>query len=413
MIARRLFLQAAAAVPATAAGAGPLPKPLPDRALLAADPEKYWSLIRQDQFLLPDWRAYLNNGSLGVPPVPVLAAMERYLERSASLMEDEYPRWGYETLEQHRTVLADYLGCQQQELAIVHSATEAMSIIAGGLPLKSGDEVLITDQEHPSGRECWRLRQARDGIAVREIAIPLPPPSAVELADRIISSIGPRTRVLSFSGVTTTTGLVLPVREICQEARRKGVITVVDGAHLVGQMPVRIAELGCDYLAASPHKWMFAPAGSGLLYIRQENLQRLWPSTVTGNWDNAQLGAARFMMVGTNNRAIVEGAVAGVRFAQSIGPEAIYHRIHQLAREVRRRALEFPYLQLLTPDDDRSYAAMVTFRLLLDPGPFRAACSKQRIWIYGGGDLLRVSSHIHTRPGDIERFFSLLRSTLG
>jgi selenocysteine lyase/cysteine desulfurase len=398
MINRRTALQTFLAAPAQ---------------LLASDPEAYWTRIRREHFLLPEWRTYLNNGSLGVAPRSAVKAVVDYMERGASLTEDEYPRWGYETLDPHREQFANFIGCRKSELAIMHSATEAMSVIAAGLDLKPGDEVLITDQEHPSGRGCWYMRQARQGIKVREAKIPLPPKSSEQIFDAVISAIGPNTKVLSFSGILTTTGLVMPVREICDAARRKGVITVVDGAHMLGQIPVRISDLNCDYFAASPHKWMFAPAGSGLLYIREENLGKLWPTIVTGNWDDLKLGAARFMMVGTNNRAVVEGAIGGLGFLKTLGPENVYKRIHDLASDVRRRAANIPYLELLTPEDDRMYGALVAFKFRdKDLKPFREACQKRRIWIYGG-DILRVSTHIHTRRSDLDALFTTLRETLG
>ena len=409
---RRRALQAAALFGVSAIGYSQ-DRPLPPRKTLNTDAESYWDRIRREQFLLADWRAYLNNGSLGVAPRAVVQAISNYTEQGATLSADEYPRWGYETLEPHRESFAAYAGCKRQELAIVHSATEAMSTIAAGIDLQAGDEVLITDQEHPSGRGCWYLRAARQGIAVREAKIPMPPPKREALADLLISQIGPKTKVLSFSGILTTTGLMMPVREICEAARRKGVITVVDGAHMLGQVPVKVSDLGCDYFAASPHKWMFAPAGSGLLYIREDNLGKLWPTIVTGSWDDRKLEAARFMMVGTNNRAVVEGAIAGLKFLQTIGPSQIYGRIHDLARYVRERASKISYLELLTPEDDRLYGGLVTFRFReTDVAPFRKACRERRIWIYGG-DLLRVSTHIHTRRKDIDSLFDTMRETLG
>ncbi len=295
---------------------------LPEAAALAAGEESYWTRLRREEFLLPDWRVFLNNGSLGVAPKPVLAAVDRYLRHGASRVSDEYPRWGYETLEEHRAEIAAFTGCKTEELAFTHNATEAMNIIAHGLELKAGEEVLLTDQEHPSGRCCWLKRQARDGIRVRQVPIPLPPESPEQLEEIIVSAIGPRTRVLSFSGITSPTGLVMPVRRICEEARRRGVITVVDGAHMNGQVPVKLGELGCDFFAGSPHKWLFAPAGCGLLYIREEWLERLWPLVVTGAWEDKSLKAARFMQVGTNERALFEGLLEGKRFAERIGRSA-------------------------------------------------------------------------------------------
>ncbi len=404
-----MALSGAAALFGLPAGAAaPDSRTLPGDTLFRKNPERYWAKLREQQFALPGWRAFLNNGSLGVAPKPVLRAVAGYLERSAALLMDEYPRWGYETLDEHREAVAAFTGCKKEELAFTHNATEAMSVIAGGMPLRAGDEVIITDQEHPSGRCPWELRQARDGIKVRVVELPIPPENAGQLTDRLIAAIGPRTRALSFSGITTNTGLVMPIREICDAARAKGVITVVDGAHMNGQIDFRISDLNCDYFAGSPHKWLFAPAGCGLLYIREERLDEHFPIVVTGAWDQKELKAARFMRVGTNNRAIFEGMMAGVRFARDIGPGRIYQRTHELARQTLARVRVVPYLESLTPDDGRLYAAMVTVRLKIeDPKRLWALCDERKIWTTKANPL-RISTHIHTRPADLDLFFETL-----
>ncbi len=413
---RQLFRNAGYAtalfgVPASRTALGATP--LPGDALYERDPEAYWAKVREEQFLLPGWRAFLSNGSLGVAPKPVVVAVTDYLNRSAELNVDPYPRWGYETLDGHRTELAEFLGCKKDELALMHNATEALSTIASGVDLNPGDEVVITDQEHTSGRSGWLQRQARHGIQVREVKLPLPPKSPEQLADILVSSIGPKTRVLSFSGITSPTGLILPVRQICDAARAKNVITVVDGAHMNGQIAMRLSDLGCDYYAGSPHKWLFAPAGCGLLYIREENLDRLWANTVTGGWDNKALKAARFMMVGTNNRAIFEGMIAGLRFAKQIGPERIYTRIHQLARSIYQQARALGYVDLMTPEDERMYGSLVTIKFrTTELKPLVDACAKKRIWVTAAQQV-RLSSHIHTRPSDIAMFFETVRETVG
>ncbi len=397
---------------ASAAGFMGLPS-LPDRALFDRNPEQYWARIRKEQFYLPEWRAFLNNGSLGVIPRPVMAAVTEFLEKGAGMMmpDGEYPRWGYETLDAQRQEVADYLGCRKDQLAFTHNATEALSTIAAGIELERGDEVVMTDQEHTSGMAGWRLRQARHGIAVREAVIPLPPRSPEQLAEILVSAIGPRTKVLFFSAITTHTGLVFPVRKICDAARAKGVITVVDGAHLNGQLGWRLDELGCDYYAGSPHKWMFAPAGCGILFGREEMLDRLWPSIVTGPWDDKGKKAARFMMMGTNNRAIFEGMVAGVRFAKAIGEERIFGRIHQLAKSFRERAAKMDGIELLTPEDERMYGSLVAYNLKgLNQEKFAKLAKERRIWI-SAGKRVRVSAHIHTRPGDLDLLLGTLRES--
>jgi isopenicillin-N epimerase len=185
------------------------------------------------------------------------------------------------------------------------------------------------------------------------------------------------------------------------------VISVIDGAHVTGQIANKIADTGCDFFAGSPHKWLFAPPGCGLLYIREEMLERLWPSTVTGNWNDKSLKAARFMQVGTNNRAMFEGMIAGLRFHKMLGSERIYGRIHQLAKRVYERAKAMPALEMLTPEDDGLYGALVTFRIKSDTKRFQELCRKRRIWI-SLGERLRVSTHIHTRPSDIDALFEAM-----
>jgi selenocysteine lyase/cysteine desulfurase len=200
----------------------------------------------------------------------------------------------------------------------------------------------------------------------------------------------------------------MPVRQICEAARSKGVITVVDGAHMNGQVPMRIDELGCDYYAGSPHKWMFAPAGCGILWGREEMLDKLWPSIVTGGWDDRKLKAARFMRVGTNNRAIFEGMLAGIRFYKSVGVERIQSRIHELARLVRRKAVDSGRCELLTPETDSQYGALVWVRLKgVSLDRFGQLCAKRRIWV-SRGQQIRLSTHIHTRVSDIDIFFETL-----
>ncbi|MEO5953553.1 MAG: aminotransferase class V-fold PLP-dependent enzyme, partial [Chloroflexia bacterium] len=320
---RRNFIHSAAL-----ALAGPAP---------AADDDNAWLKIRKEQFALPDWRAYLNTGSVGAAPNRVVRATNDYLALGASYSTDQYPRWGYEAMDAHRMALAKFLGTTKEQLALTHNATESMSLIANGLDLKSGDEVLITDQEHPSGRGCWQLKQARTGIRVREAKIPIPPDSSAQIAEALLSQIRPETRVLSFSGITTHSGLRFPVAEICKAARAKGVITVVDGAHMPGQVDFKIDELGCDVFAGSLHKWLLTPPGCGVLYVNQAFQSKLWPTIVVEGWQNSK-DAIKYMQLGCNNRAELEGTLEALRFIEELGRQRIYDRIHHLAQYAYGRA---------------------------------------------------------------------------
>ena len=386
---------------------------LPPAELRTKDADAYWTRVRSEQFLLADWRAYLNNGSLGVAPKPVLQAVANYMERAAALTEDEYPRWGYETLDKHRETLANFAGCKKDELAIMHSATEAMSTVAAGIDLKSGDEVVITDQEHPSGKGCWYLRQARHGIKVRRGA----DPDASRQKPRRLSTCSSLPSLLTHeffpSAVfSTTTGLVMPVREICEAARRKGVITVVDrertcwantDAHL--RFGLRLLRRESTQVDVCP-RWI-------RIALRAPGECR----PPLANNRNRQLGRQEASCCalydgGTSNRAVVEGP--SQEFSSSSpsakAPSSTGSRTGAIRPEASR---EYPYVELLTPDDDRTYGGLVTVRFRnKDLTRFREECRKRRIWIYGG-DLLRVATHIHTRRKDLDALFSTMRDTLG
>lgn len=404
---RRLFLASAfAGAPLGEVAAESVS--LPHQELPAADPEKYWDALRREQFLLADSRIFLNPGSLGVMPRPVLQAVFDSLTRAAEYSTDEVPRWGFEKLVDERTEMASALGCRPEELAFTHSCTEAMSFIANGIELQAGDEVLTTNEEHGSGYAAWQLKAARFGTTIRQVEIPITPKEPADLTERIVSAIGPKTRVLSFSGITSPTGLILPIQQICQAAREKGLITVVDGAHMVGQIPFALRELGCDYLAGSPHKWLFAPPGCGLLYGREDRLDRLWPSVVSMGWDNkAEWNAARFMIVGTNNRGTIEGMLAGLRFLKSLGETTVYQRLHHLARVALQSAQQRDYLEIITPDDSRFFQAMVTIRFKTDRlDALWDALKVNNIYTLHGQQL-RLSMHVHTRSGDIQKFFEV------
>ncbi len=386
--------------------------PLLAQKQTAEEDEAYWLRLRREQFLLPEWRAYLNTGSVGSAPRPVLQAMSEYMERGASYSKDEYPRWGYEAMDFHRSLIADFAGASKEEIALTHNATESMSLIANGLDLKAGDEVLISDQEHPSGRGCWQLKQARVGIRIREARIPIPPRNSDEIRNALLGSLRPETKVLSFSGITTHTGLLLPIREICKAARERGIITVVDGAHLPGQVPFSLGELGCDFFAASLHKWLLTPPGCGFLYVRRELQERFWPTIVVEGWQN-QKDALKYMQLGCNNRAEWEGVAAALRFYREVGVERIQTRIHALARRAQAQAKEIPYLRLLSAEDHSLYGGMIAFELPgKDYAPLWKRLAEQKIWTLRGPKI-RVSCHIHTRPADLDLLFRTVREVFG
>src|SRR2546422_1070656 len=356
MIDRRGFLSSFPGIAGRAGALGLPPKwnpllrqeppKLPDSTLYSSNEEAYWAELRK-QFLIPADEVYLNNGTVGSSPMPVLRAVfDGYndTEKMAQSDPEDYPIWGYGAWNEFRDPLAEFIGCTRDELALVRNATEANSYIANGLDMKSGDEVLMTDQEHPGGEQPWNLRAKRYGIVVKKITLPKPVANAAAVLNLFNDAITPRTRVLFFSHITTATGVVLPAKELCGLARTKGILSAVDGAHVIGMIKLRLRELGCDMYSSSPHKWLQATKGTGFLYVRDEMIDRVWNTIATEGWDDPKLRAERFQRIGSSNVPALWGLRAAIQFANQIGMERIDKRHRQMAdyilNEMTKRGAE-------------------------------------------------------------------------
>ena len=197
--------------------------------------------------------------------------------------------------------------------------------------MQAGDEVLMSDQEHPGGEQPWLLREKRYGIVVKKYQIPLPPKSPADILNRINDAITPRTRIIFTSHISTVTGVVQPVKEIAALARSKGILSAFDGAHVIGMMALNLHDIGCDMYTSSPHKWLQAPKGTGFLYLRPEVQDRLWNTIATEGWEDHKLKAERFQRIGSSNVPLLAGLRASMELANQIGMDRIERRHRQLA----------------------------------------------------------------------------------
>jgi len=420
MVDRRGFLSSfagAAAVGAAMNFGGELfaqlaqaPGQLPDRGLYDSSEEAYWTELRK-QFLIPADEVYLNNGTVGSSPAPVLRAIfDGYAETEKMAQSDpeDYPIWGYAAWNEFRDPLAAFVGCKRDEIALVRNATEANSYIANGLDMKAGDEVLMTDQEHPGGEHPWNLRAKRYGIVVKKVTLPKPVPNAAAVLNLINDAITPRTRMLFFSHITTATGVVLPTKELCALARSKGILSAVDGAHVIGMMALNVHDLGCDMYTSSPHKWLMAPKGTGFLYVRDEVIDRLWNTIVTAGWDDPKLRAERFQRIGSSNVPSLWGMRAAVKLANDIGLDRIERRHRKMADYILGEMVKRGAESWTSPDASlRCAIASVNVPPIQIMEIETWMWQNKKIRIRGGGpSKIRLSTPYYLLRKDVDRYLA-------
>src|SRR5882762_4336899 len=418
MIDRRGFLSSIAGVAGAASALGLPPKwnalleqelpKLPDSALYGSNEEAYWAELRK-QFLIPADEVYLNSGTVGSSPMPVLRAVfDGYndTEKMAQSDPEDYPIWGYGASNEFRDPLAEFAGCTRDEIALLRNATEANSYIANGLDLKPGDEVLMTDQEHPGGEMPWQLRAKRYGIVVKKVILPKPVENSAQVLNLFSDAITPRTRVLFFSHISTFTGVVLPVKELSALARSKGILSAADGAHTPGMMRFNVHDLGCDFYSSSPHKWLQAPKGSGFLYVRNEVIDRVWNTIATEGWDDPKIRAERFQRIGSSNVPALWGLRASIQLANDIGMDRIEKRHRQLCDYLLDAMLKRGVVSWTSPDATmRCGIATVNVPPLPRMELEKWLWKEKKIRIRGADPhKLRLSTPYYLSKADIDRF---------
>ncbi|HKT79526.1 MAG TPA: aminotransferase class V-fold PLP-dependent enzyme [Vicinamibacterales bacterium] len=327
---------------------------------LARD-ETYWREIQQG-FTLDRTIVNLNNGGCCPSPRVVHEAFKRYLD--VSNQSPVYHMWQIlePNIETVRRRLAAEFGCSPEEMAITRNASEALQIAQLGIDLKAGDEVVTTNQDYGRMLDTWDQRVRRDGITVKKISFPVPPPSMDDLADRLISAIGPKTKVLHFCHITNLTGQIFPVKKICDAARAKGVKTIVDGAHAFAHFPYKVSDLGCDYYGTSLHKWLLAPIGTGFLYVRRENIEGLWGLTPTAA--SRAKDIRKFEEIGTHPAANHNAIAEALTFHDGIGSERKSARLRYLRDRWANRLLATGRFKLHTSQDPAQSCAIGTVQVV-------------------------------------------------
>jgi selenocysteine lyase/cysteine desulfurase len=308
-------------------------------ALQQVDPadEDFWRIVR-NQFPIRHDLILLNAANLCPSPFVVSDAVTR-LTRSVDADASFQNRARFGGLrETARTGLARYLGSDPEEIAITRNTSEGNNTVINGLTLGPGDEVVIWDQNHPTCNVAWDVAAERRGFAVTRVETPPAPTTAEQLLGAFRGALTSRTRVLAFSHVSNVSGVALPAQALCALARDLGVLTLVDGAQVFGALQLNLHDLGCDFYTGSAHKWFVGPKEAGVLYVRREQIDGLWPSDVGVGWERAlERGAAKFETLGQRDDACVAATGTTVAFHESIGIERIEARIRSLAAALKEQ----------------------------------------------------------------------------
>lgn len=314
-----------------------------------ADDEAYWAEI-QRAFDADRTMINLNNGGCSPTPSHVLEAMIRDLRFSNELPVDHMWRVLEPRIESVRRDLAADFGCDPEEMAITRNASEALETMILGLDLKRGDEVLVTNQNYGRMLTTWDQRVRREGIVLKQISFKVPPPSQEYLVDQFRQAITPRTRVIEVTHITNLTGQIMPVKEIVELARPRGIEVFVDGAHAYAHFPFTNQELGCDFYGTSLHKWLLAPIGTGFLYVRKSKQKKLWPlMAAPASMDE---NIRKYEEIGTHPAANHNAISAALAFHRAIGAERKIARLRYLRdRWARRVMAESDRVRILTPLD--------------------------------------------------------------
>ncbi|SJZ32389.1 aminotransferase class V-fold PLP-dependent enzyme [Sediminibacterium ginsengisoli] len=373
---------------------------------LAAADEDYWSVIQQG-FTVSPAIINLNNGGVSPSPRIVQEAVERY-----NKLANEGPSYFmWRILDQGREPLryklATLAGCQPDEIAINRNATEALNTVIYGLNLKAGDEVIGTLQDYPNMIQAWRQRALRDGIVYKQLSFNFPIENDDEIVAAYEKAITPKTRILHVTHIINWVGQIMPVRKLCRMAHQHGLEVVVDGAHSFGLLDFKIPDLECDYFGTSLHKFLSAPIGSGMLWIKKEKIEKIWPLTCNDKPNSGDI--RKFETLGTRSFPIEQGIGEAINFHTAIGSKRKEERIRYLKNYWADKVKDIPKVKLHTSlKADYSCAICGVSVDGMTPAQLDGALfGTYKIHTVGivweNISCVRITPHVYTRIADLDK----------
>ena len=376
-----------------------------------AQDEDYWSVI-QNSFTVTRGIVNLNNGGVSPSPRIVTEALVRYIWQQ----EDATAYTMWQILEPQsetiRTGLAEIFGCDREEIAITRNASESLEILLMGLDLKPGDEILTTTQDYGRMLTTLRQRERREGLLLKLVQIPIPPKNLSEITAAFERGITPKTRLILISHQINLTGQITPVRAVCELARAKGIETIVDGAHSFAQFDFKQKDLGCDYFGTSLHKWLYSPKGTGLLYVKRDKIEKLWPLMAA---ESAQASDIRkFEEIGTHSAAPRLAIGESMLFHNAIGGKRKEARLRYLSRYWMNRLKDVPKIGFNTSFDPSQSCAIANVKVEgIEPTAIgNYLFNKHRIFttpiVHEEFKGIRITPNVYTTLNELDRFCDLM-----
>lgn len=374
--------------------------------------EDYWSVIQQAYTVSPNL-INLNNGGVSPAPRVVQEAVERY-----NKLTNEGPSYFmWEILDQGREPLREKLaglaGCDKEEIVINRNATESLNTIIFGLALKAGDEVIGSKLDYPNHMNAWKQRAMRDGIIYKQLSFNFPVENDDEIVQAFEKAITPKTKVIHITHVINWVGQILPVRKISDMAHRYGLEVVCDGAHSFALLDFKIPDLGCDYFATSLHKFLSAPIGSGMMWIRKEKISKIWP--LLANGDPRGTNIRKFETLGTRSFPIEQGIGEAINFQLAIGNKRKEERVRYLKNYWAEQVVNVPRVTIRTSLKSAYSCAIcgVSVEGMTPNELERALFNKYKIHTvaidYENVKCVRVTPHVYTRLTELDKLVRAIK----
>ena len=382
-------------------------------ALEIAKDESFWAKIREGFTLKKDY-INLENGYYCVQPTELL---NQYIEKIkySNLEGSYYMRTRqFDDKAKINTRLAELVGCSADELIITRNTTESLDTVIAGIDWKAGDEAVMAMQDYGSMLDMFKLQARRYGMVNKVISLPNHPESDEEIIALYETAITPKTRLLMVCHMVNITGQILPIQKICKMAHSKGVEVMVDGAHAVNHLDFKISELGCDYYGSSLHKWLSVPLGAGLLYVKKEKINKLWP--IYGDAGFADDDIKKLNHTGTHPVHTVMAIENALDFQANIGIKRKEERLRFLQEYWTRQVRNLPNIVLNTPKESHRACgiANVGIKNIKPADLAKILLEKYKIWTvaidYANVQGVRVTPHLYTSTQELDAFVTALKT---